>query len=309
MAEQSGIETGRVYPSMTALRMLNAVSRLGNMHKAAEALCVTPSAVSHQLRKLEQTLGVKLLNRNGRRVELTSAGNRYVQEIRKALEIVERANLPLGQSEPYGPLRINCASGLGGFWLTQHIGEFLDLYPNVDIEVTSTTDRIDILGDEIDFSILYGDGSWPGLYVQHLFTPRSFPVCAPALIERHGRIKNPEDLAAFPLIHHRNHSDWVVWLSAATKKSVQLGKGMVFSDVAHSISAAIAGNGIAIGDDILTDKALKEGLLVRPFETEIKGPQAYYIVGQNDRMQRGITRIAAEWLGQRFLEYTLMQSG
>ncbi|AUR03997.1 transcriptional regulator, lysR type [Phaeobacter inhibens] len=305
MAKRDASDARRVYPSMTALRMLEAVSRLGSLHKASEAMFVTPSAVSHQLRNMEQMLGVKLISRAGRKVELTSAGNRYVRDIRKALEIVERANAPLGGSEPFGPLRINCASGLGSYWLAYHITEFLDLFPNIDLEITNETDRSDILNDQSDFSIIYGDGAWPGKHVQHLFTPRAFPVCSPAFLERHGRIRTPEDLVKLPLLHHRNQSDWVVWLSAASKKSFELSKGIMFSDVTQNINAAIAGAGIAIGDDILGRHALREGKLVRLFDTDIRGPHAYYIVTQKERMERRVCQLAIDWLSRWFQKYTL----
>lgn len=285
-----------LYPSMTALRMLDAVARLGNMHKAADYLCVTPSAVSHQLRKLEQVTGAKLVRRLRRSVELTSAGNRYVLEIRKALSLIEQATLPVADEEPFGKLTINCMPGFGAYWLAQHIGEFQSLYPNISIRVMSTSDKMDLKGDEIDFSILYGDGFWDGLSVQLLYTPAFFPVCSPKLFERHGRLSNPADITQYPLIHHNNYSDWTAWLAAACPKRVQIEGGIVFDDVNHSINAALAGQGVALGDQILAGRALHEGTLLQLFDTEIMGPHSYYIVARDDKIRRRVTRAGIEWL-------------
>ncbi|WP_272001771.1 LysR substrate-binding domain-containing protein [Roseovarius sp. ZX-A-9] len=307
MADPIDVTARSVYPSITALRMLEAVARLGTLQRAAEWICVTPSAVSHQLRKLEDSLGVKLINRIGRKVELTSAGNRYVKEIRKALKIVELASLPLGGSEPFGRLRIRSASGLGSFWLAHHIGEFLELYPNIDLELSSQNDYSDLSSDNVDFSIVYGDGAWPGMYVKHLFTPHAFPVCSPSFLDRVGRIPKPEALANFPLLHHCNQGDWVKWLSAATTKSIQLNKGIIFSDITHCLNAAVAGTGIAMGDDVLARDALIEGKLIRLFETQIEGPSAYFIVGPKERVDRRASRLAIDWMSQWFAEFSLGQ--
>ncbi|SLN67384.1 LysR substrate-binding domain-containing protein [Ruegeria meonggei] len=290
------------YPSMTALRMLDAIAKLGNMQAASGALNVTPSAVSHQLRHLEEMLGVKLVHRAGRRTELTSAGNRYLHEVRKALELIEAAAHP-PDAEPRGNLRINCPSGFGTYWLAREIGEFSALYPNITLEITSDSGQVDVLTKQADLAIQYGDGAWPGLAVQHLSTPRTFPVCSPKLIERLGQIRSPDDLKNAPLLHHNTTSDWVIWLAAATQNTIEVQRGTTFSDMTQLISATMAGSGVAISDSLLAEQALDDGKLIRLFETEVPAQQAYYLVAEKDRLERGVTRIAAEWLTRKFHEY------
>lgn len=288
-----------LYPSMTALRMLDAIAKLGNMHAASEALNVTPSAVSHQLRKLEDMLQIKLVHRGGRRTELTSAGNRYLHEIRKALDLIESAaHSP--DTEPRGNLHISCPSGFGNYWLARKIGEFSTLYPNVTIEISSNSGLSGAVVTEVDLAILYGNGAWPGLAVQHLSTPRTFPVCSPKLLEQAGRLRSPSDLNKLPLLHHGDTRDWVLWLEAVTRKTIAVDRGTTFSDMTHVISACMAGNGAAISDSLLAKQALEEGKLIRLFETEVMARQSYYIVAEKERLERGIVRIVVEWLMREF---------
>ena len=302
MGRTSSDTTWNRYPSITALRTLDAISKLGNMHAASEAMNVTPSAVSHQLRNLEEMLNIKLVRRAGRRTELTSAGNRYLTQIRKALEMIEAASHPMDE-EPNGRLRINCPSGFGNYWLVPELREFTHLYPNVSVEVTSNSAQLETVAKHADISILYGDGSWSGLSVRHLSTPRTFPVCSPKLIEKLGNVQRPKDLEKFPLLHHVNTSDWVVWIASHTRESIEVDRGTTFSDMSHVVSAAIAGNGVAISDSLLAKQALEEGKLVRLFNTEVQAQNSYYLVVEKERMERKITRIAVEWLIHHFDEY------
>ena len=302
MGRNASDTTWNRYPSITALRTLDAISKLGNMQAASDAMNVTPSAVSHQLRNLEEMLNIKLVRRAGRRTELTSAGNRYLNQVRKALELIEAASHPMDE-EPNGKLRINCPSGFGNYWLVPELREFTELYPNVTVDVTSNLAQLETVVKHADISILYGDGSWPGLTVRHLSTPRTFPVCSPKLIERPGNAQKPEDLEKFPLLHHVNSSDWVVWMASRTREIIEVERGTTFSDMTHVVSAAIAGNGVAISDSLLAKQALEEGKLVRLFDTEVQAQNSYYLVVEKERMERKITRIAMDWLIHHFDEY------
>ncbi|MFV1493087.1 LysR substrate-binding domain-containing protein [Phaeobacter sp. JH18-32] len=308
MSQPSADKPWKRYPSMTALRMLDAIAKLGNMQAASGALNVTPSAVSHQLRHLEEMLGIKLVHRAGRRTELTSAGNRYLHEVRKALELIESAAHP-PDAEPRGHLHINCPSGFGNYWLARKIGEFSALYPNVTLQISSGTGQAGALAKEVDLAIHYGDGAWPGLAVRHLSTPRTFPVCSPKLLERVGRLRSPNDLKDLPLLHHTDTSDWVLWLASATRKTIEVDRGTTFTDMTHVISATIAGNGVAISDSLLAEQALEEGKLIRLFETEVLARQSYYLVAEKERLERGIARIAVEWLSREFHEYAPLAQG
>lgn len=287
------------YPSITALRTLDAISRLGNMQSAAEMMNVTPSAVSHQLRNLESMLNMKLVRRMGRRTEMTSAGNRYLQQIRQALELIETASQPFSE-EPHGDLRISCPSGFGTYWLVPELKKFSDLYPGINVEVISVPGHTESLIRNSDLSICYGDGAWPGFAVRQLSVPLTFPVCSPRLIEQIGHIRKPEDLEKFPLLHHVDTSDWVIWLAANTRKTIEVDRGTTFSDMTHVLSAAIAGNGVGISESLLAKQALEEGKLIRLFDTEVPARKSYYLVVEKERQERSITRIAIEWLTRHF---------
>ncbi|WP_282609331.1 LysR substrate-binding domain-containing protein [Pelagibius sp. Alg239-R121] len=287
-------------PSMQSLKAFDAVAKFGSTVQAAEHLHITPSAITHQLRKLEESFGARLVRRNGRNLELTSAGNRYAAEVRRALQIIAQASIPVGDEEPYGHLCINCQSGFGAHWLSQHIGKFNGLYPNVSIKVVTPDDRIDVFSNDIDLSIVYGDGVWPGMQVELLYSPRFFPVCSPRLIEAFGEVSHPNDLSNYPLLHHKDYSDWAIWLAAVKANGVKSDQGTVFTDVNHCIAAARAGHGIAIGDNVLASQAVRDGALVRLFRGDVVGSKSYYLVTQDEKRKRLAVAAFRKWVFSEF---------
>ncbi len=285
---------------MQSLRAFDAVAKFGSTVLAAEHLHITPSAVSHQLRKLEEGYGASLVRRKGRNIELTSAGNRYAAEIGRALQIIAQASIPIGGEEPYGNLRINCESGFGAYWVSQHIGTFNRLYPNVSIKLVTPSDRIDVFDSDIDLSIAYGDGVWPGMNVELLYSPRFFPVCSPRLIDAFGGVSHPNDLSCYPLLHHKDYSDWAIWLAAVKANNVKADQGTVFTDVNHCISAARAGHGVAIGDSVLANQAVHDGALVRLFRGDVTGSKSYYLVTQQEKRLRLAVGAFRTWIFSEF---------
>jgi len=287
-------------PSMQSLRALHAVARFGSTVRAAEHLNITPSAISHQLRKIEALLEVKLVRQTGRGISLTSAGVRYAKRIGEALDMIVDSSATLGGTEPQGTLSIHCSSGIATTWLCQRIGAFADLYPDIALSLLTADDRIDVYRNDVDFSIVYGDGNWPDMIVQLLYAPTFFPVCSPVLLDHMGEVSGPDDIANYRLLHHVDASDWAAWLAAAGATRVDITSGIVFNDINHSLAAAIAGHGIAMGDNGLVRQALRDGSLVRLFRHEIPGPKAYYLVSREEKRARLACAAGIAWVEAEF---------
>ncbi|REG81986.1 LysR substrate-binding domain-containing protein [Marinomonas pollencensis] len=284
------------YPSIMSLRAFEAVSRLGSVSAAANELSLTRSAVSHQINMLEEAVGFPLTQREGRGIVLTNNGSRYANEAKRALAIIQEASHDSRGEEVAGKLSISCAPGLANYWLCHHLAEFSKQYPKLSLHISSPEVPDDTSNDNIDLFIAYGNGNWPDKYVRQLITIQLFPVCSPRFLQEKGGLGPPSSLLRMPLIHLVNYTDWRVWLAANGISNIQLEDGIVFSDANFAQSAAIAGQGIAIGDNMISGNALAKGLLVRPFEKSIMSPRAYYLVVSPEKVERREIQVFVEWL-------------
>jgi LysR family glycine cleavage system transcriptional activator len=284
------------YPSTTALRAFEAISRLGSVSSAAAELNLTRSAVSHQLNMLEEVVGFPLTQRDGRGLALTQKGKAYALETKKALTILLEASHVSDGEEVTGSLTISCAPGLANYWLCHKIAAFTKKYPKLSLHILSPSFPGDISNEDVDLFITYGNGSWPEKYVKQLMTIRLFPVCSPHFYHQQGGLGHPSNLIKMPLLHLMSNTDWRVWLAANGVSNTQLEGGVVFSDANFVQSAAIAGQGIAIGDNMVSGDALAKGLLIRPFEKSIESPRAYYLVTSPEKVERKEVFAFIEWL-------------
>lgn len=281
---------------MTALRALDAVARSGSVSDAASELNLTPSAISHQLKSLEQTLGFALTERIGRGIRITYQGERYARDIHQLLANILEAGQRFDGQQVSGRLCVSSPAGFATYWLCLHIAAFQDLYPQVELHLISPRTPSDTSDNNVDLFIAYGMGDWPNQHVQQIVTLRFFPVCSPRLANALGGLKNPQELNGCPLLHMIDYSDWRVWLAAADASNVDVRTGIVFSDAHFVQSACIAGQGIAIGDNLISGEALARGLLIRPFETEIESNRGYYLVADPQKSERPVVRAFSEWV-------------
>lgn len=283
-------------PSITALRALDAIARHGSVSRAATELFLTRSAISHQINALEQSLGFAVLERAGRGVALTYRGERYIHEVRRALGILEEAAHRSAGGEVAGRLRVSCTPGFAVYWLCHHLGAFHRAYPHVELSITAPRTADEVNARDADLFIAYGSGDWPDFTIEPITSLSYFPVCSPTLINAHGRPLTPDDLAEVLLLHMSTHADWVQWLAAAGAHEVDGRRGVVFSEAPFAQEAAMAGQGVAIGDTFLSGDALARGLLVRPFDVTIESPRGYYLVARPERSQRPEVRAFSDWL-------------
>ncbi|WP_457472105.1 LysR substrate-binding domain-containing protein [Pseudomonas sp. TE21394] len=281
---------------MTALRALDAVARLGSISGAADELSFTRSAVSHQISALEQRLGFELTERVGRGVKLTPRGERYAREIERALSAVLRAGYNSQEPLVTGRLCVSCNTGFASSWLCQRIGSFISLYPLVQLHLVSPPSPADTTAHEADVFVTYGNGNWPHMQVTQLVDLHHFPVCSPQYLNEQGGLKSVEDLGRCTLLHMNDFTDWKLWLAATGRNDIDCSSGILFADAPCALSACMAGQGIAIGDSLLSSTALKRGLLVTPYDIRVRSSRGYYLALQPAKAMRPVVRAFTDWL-------------
>jgi LysR family glycine cleavage system transcriptional activator len=281
---------------MTALRALDAVARTGSVSVAARELNLTRSAISHQISKLEECVGFALTERIGRGIGLTYQGERYAREVHGILLNLLDAGQLIDDQEISGRLCVSCAPGFATYWLCHHIGAFLRQYPQVQLQLISPRTPDDTNNPNVDLFIAYGIGDWPEMNVEEIVALRFFPVCSPRLINALGGLKNPQELSTYPLLHMTDYSDWRIWLTAAGASGVNALSGILFSDAHCAQSACIAGQGIAIGDNLISGDALSKGLLVRPFDIGIDLHRGYYLATDPQKADRAVVQAFSNWV-------------
>src|SRR5712692_2102941 len=202
-------------PSLNALKAFEAAARHESFTRAAEELCVTQGAVSHQVKALEAELAVKLFNRERQRLLITEAGRDYLNVIRDALDRIAVGTERLLQRQSAGVLTVSTSPDFAAKWLVNRLSRFAENCPDVDLRVAAATHYADFARDDVDVAIRHGDGHWPGLDVQRLYSERLFPVCSPKLVAGRNRITKAADLLKFPLLRLDDWKNWARWFDAA----------------------------------------------------------------------------------------------
>ena len=268
----------RRLPPLSALRAFEAAARHLSFTRAAEELYVTQAAVSHQVKSLEQWLGLPLFRRNGRQVALSEAGQRYLPEVRDALDRLAEVTARLLADESGGPLTVSVLASFAANWLVPRLGQFRLLHPEIDVRISATDEVADFARDDVDMAIRYGMGEWPGLIAEPLLTEEIFPVCSPRLLQGPAPLRTPEDLRHHTLLRDDMQLTWRDWFRVAGVEGVNTERGPFFNLSALVVQAAIDGQGVALARSALVGRELAAGLLVRPFEQTLRSERAYYVV-------------------------------
>jgi LysR family glycine cleavage system transcriptional activator len=289
-------------PSTQALRALDAFARHGSVWRAADELHLTRSAVSHQLRLLERDLGFELLKKIGKGVALTPRGQHYASDVRKALTVLGDAGSRHAGTGVGGSFAVSCTPGFASLFLCIHIGEFQQRYPEVALKVLTPQRLDDVSNPEADAFIAFGVGNWPNRSVELLCDVSFTPLCSPSLLNRVGGFSKPADVLRANLLHLGDTEDWARWLALSKVENPEPEKGIFFSDMNLIFSAAIAGQGIAMGDELTGSGALSEGRLVRPFDIAIKSPRSYFLVTEHTKETHPVLGPFRNWLRAKLSE-------
>lgn len=283
----------RNLPSLNALRAFEAAARHQSFTKAANELFVTHAAISRHVRLLENRLEIDLFERHPQGVTLTDAGERYLSRLTPIFDDLVDATNALRGAGAVSTLTISVEVPFATRWLIPRLGQIRAVCPNVELNISPSDKLIDFHDGEAQFGIRFGLGEWPDVKAVRLTNVEIFPVCSPALLEG---LTLGEDLSAlrdFTLIHEAKKRYWQRWLELVGVDEVDTQKGPLLSNIHFALQAAEAGQGFALGDNVLTHDALASGTLVRPFAKTVAIRRGYYLV----RPQRGdVTQAAQSFL-------------
>ena len=284
----------RFLPSISALLAFEAVARLGSATRAAQELALTQSAISRQLKTLETQLDVRLLDRQGRQLVLTPAGQQYVLRVRDILAQLAQASLSVRANPLGGTLNLAILPAFGMHWLAPRLKDFGQSHPEVTVNLSTRLQPFSFQGSRFDAAIHFGFEDWPGVDYLPLMPETVVPVCAPGLLDA------PVDAAAEMLTHPLLHLEtrprgWARWLSAhGIEEAPQ--PGMMFDQFSTMAQAAIHGLGVALLPTFFAEPYLTGGQLALASKHTTQSIGSYYLVWPREREMSGALTCFLDWL-------------
>jgi LysR family glycine cleavage system transcriptional activator len=290
----------RRLPPLAALRAFEAAARHSSFKRAAEELHVTPTAISHQIRQLEQTIGTPLFERRTRQVVLTPEGHVLLPVLTDGFDAFARTIEGLTRKNRRTTVTLSATPGLTAKWLVPRIGDLRRKRPDIDLTLLATLEVVDVKSGVADLALRYGPGSYPDLIAERLINEYFAPVASPRL-----HLKKPSDLRSATLIHPQwRRSDprnvtWRRWLKLAGLDDIDARAGLHFSDETHAIQAAVAGDGVSLHSLLLVQEELATGALVVPFGPKIEGYPLHLVRGRDRPLTEPIAAVQ-NWLRDEF---------
>jgi LysR family glycine cleavage system transcriptional activator len=286
-------------PPLTALRAFEAAARHMSFTRAAAELCVTQTAVSHQVKLLEGHLGTALFRRSPRRIALTRDGMAWARELEPVFARLHEANRRLRVRQPQDRpvVSVSVIPSFAARWLVPRLGRFLEQHAGLDVRVSPTEHLVDFAIEAVDVGIRYGSGRYPGLVVEKLADDALVVVCAPALRARR-RLGTTADLRKHVLLHDDARESWARWLDARGVRGVDTARGTVLTDSSMLVEAAVRGQGVALARWSLAVDDLEAGRLVLPFPRVRPMPTglSYYAVTTRENESRAPVMAFLAWL-------------
>lgn len=293
----------RRLPPLNALRAFEAAARHESFKAAAEELAVTPAAVGHQIRTLEDFLGVELFVRLNRSVELTDRGRRILPGLTASFDSLVDTLAILEDPDETNVITVSTVPSFAVKWLIPRLERFNRAYPDYDVRISASVDLVDFRRDHIDCSIRFGRGVYPGLQVSKILDDTIMPAASPALLEAEGSVSSPADLARFPLVHDDSlrfdpmTPDWRAWLTAAgVDEAVDWRRGAHFSFADHALQAAIDGVGIVLARRSIAEQDIAAGRLIPLFETEQPLTMSYWFTTLPEKSDQPRIKAFRDWL-------------
>lgn len=282
-------------PPLNPLRAFEAAARLGSVSGAARELNVTHGAISHQIRKLEATMKVILLERGARRVKLTPHGAALLPSVTAAFGEIAAATLRMTRPSTGGDLAISCVPALLSLWLVPRLNRFTELYPGIRLHLSGSNDPQQVFNPDIDLCIRYGQGPWGDCWSRHWSDLDLFPVASPTLLNLRP-LRAIRDLADHTILHADDGREWQTWLAAA--KALELAKAPhhFMGDARLAMEAALHGNGIALGDTLTASSLMARGSLVAPFDLAVPAIDSFYVVCRSEMKAAPIVSVFIDWL-------------
>lgn len=293
----------RRLPPLNALRAFEAAARHLSFSKAADELNVTPAAVSHQVKSLEEWAGGPLFRRLTREIRLTETGQAALPLLTDGLDRLTEGAERLRSEEETGVLTVTSAPTFAGKWLVPRLDRFNALYPDISIRVDASMSLLDFERDNVDCALRFGSGDYPGMHVERMFGEQTLPVCSPDLLaSADPPITEPADLLRFRLLHvnwaGRNdfQPDWLSWFAAAGVELDRVPPGPTFTLESLAIEAAIKGQGIVLVNTTITRDDVAGGRLAIPFDLSVETTFAYWFVCPERFVSRPKVAAFRDWV-------------
>ncbi len=268
----------RNLPPLNALKSFEAAARHESFTRAAEELCVTQGALSHQVKALEEVLGIRLFQRERQRLIITEAGREYLSVVRDALDRLAVGTERLVQRQSSGALTVSTSPDFAAKWLVHRLGRFADAHPGIELRLFASMHHVDFAREDVDVAVRHGEGNWPGLEAVLLCAENLFAVCSPKLVSARHRATEPAHILQFPLLHLESREAWVRWFAAAGIPIPERLRGPVLNRPSMLIDAAVDGQGMALARTTLAAWDLLNGRLIRPFDVSLPLSKSYWIV-------------------------------
>jgi len=261
---------------LNSLRVFEAVATALSFSEAAEALNVTPAAVSMQIKSLEDYLQVPLFRRSARSIELTAEGNLLLPSVRVALDELRRGVQRLRADRSGGPLNLSMLASFLQRWFVERMPGFFENFPDIDLRIHSSSVMVDFTDTDFHAAIRYGQGGWPGLHSEKLLEDWLLPVGSPALVRRLGNVDSAKGLSRYTLLHSESEP-WTLWTNSGESAEIT-SRGAALDDSAAILNAAEHGHGLALGRWSLVAGDIERGRLVPASTKFIVHSRSYYFV-------------------------------
>ncbi len=303
-------------PPLNALRAFEVAARHLSFKNAAREMCVTPTAISHQIKMLEDFLELELFHRLTRSLDLTPEGEALLPKVREGLECFAAAVESVRNQQPHGRLIVVAPPSFAARWLVPrlkrlyalepdlslHLVSSLNAIENAEADATLVYESVDLREGDSPLAICFGNGEYPGFQVDRLFASDYVAVCSPKLLEGDPPLRHPVDIRHHTLIHddtianERARPSWEEWARLAGVTDVDTNAGPHFCDSGLALVAAIDGLGIALASKPLAAAEIAAGRLVSPFKVSVQQPYAYYLVAPEAITGRPAVESFRRWL-------------
>ena len=290
--------------ALRALRAFEAAAKRLSFTMAAHDMAVTPAAISHQIKELEEQVGASLFVRTSRSMKLTAEGQLLFAATSEALEGLSLALGRIRKRGKQNQLKVTASPSIAAKWLVPRMDRFLALHPSADVRIDVSQAVLDFERDDVDVAIRFGTGEYPGVRVSRMFDELIFPVCSPKLLQGSKPLREPRDLLKHNLIHLDWQAqgavwpNWRMWMLAAGIHEFDDTRGLHFGQTSLALQAAIDGQGVALGESSLAAGDLAAGRLVKPFELSLRAPPqfAYFVISPLETVESPLVKAFHDWV-------------
>jgi LysR family glycine cleavage system transcriptional activator len=282
--------------SLVALRAFEAAARYMSFKAAAAELNLSATAISHQVRSLEKSLGRQLFNRQVRKVTLTTEGEELARTLAPAFQSINAAVEKLQSQTGRHTVTLGAGPIFGARWLAPKLGQFWKRNPDIDLRLHHSPLPVHLQMASYDMAVAWGTNNWQGFQADPLLYVQVTPVYAPDAEFAQSNIKNPVDLLKHPLLHHRDHSAWRLWLETMGVQQTAKIPGIVFEDANVQLQAALEGQGIALGFLPLIEDEISAGRLIQPWKETVRPVESYFLLYHQNSISREPVARVRDWL-------------